>query len=76
MTGAGILDSIGGTPLVELRRMVPGGHARVLVKVEGQNPTGSMKDRMALAVVDGALASGRLAPSGRVVEYTGGSTRA
>ena len=69
-----ILDSIGGTPLVELRRVVSGGGARVLVKLESRNPTGSMKDRMALAVVRGAGARGRLAPGGTVVEYTGGST--
>jgi len=69
-----IIGSVGGTPLVELKRIVPGGHARVLVKVESQNPTGSMKDRMALSVIDRALASGRLAPSGTVVEYTAGST--
>ena len=54
--------------------MVPDGHARILVKVEGQNPTGSMKDRMALSVVARATESGRLKPSGTVVEYTGGST--
>jgi len=71
---AGILGAIGGTPLVELTRIVPEGHARVLVKVESHNPTGSMKDRMALSVVDRAAASGRLPPSGRLVEYTGGST--
>lgn len=53
---------------------MPPGHARVLVKMESQNPTGSMKDRMALAVVDGATASGRLRPDGRLIEYTGGST--
>lgn len=69
-----IIESVGRTPLVELRRIVPRGHARVLVKVESQNPTGSMKDRMALTVVDRAAASGRLPPSGTVVEYTGGST--
>lgn len=69
-----ILRCVGGTPMVELTRVVPGGHARILVKVEGQNPTGSMKDRMALAVIDGAVVSGRLSPGGRVVEYTGGST--
>jgi cysteine synthase A len=59
---------------VELRRVVRGGWARVLVKLEGHNPTGSMKDRMAVAVVGGAVSSGRLAPGGTVVEYTGGST--
>jgi cysteine synthase A len=72
--GTSILASVGGTPLVPLRRVVPPGCARVLVKLESHNPTGSMKDRMALAVVDGAVASGRLSPSGTVVEYTGGST--
>lgn len=71
---ASILTSVGGTPLVELRRIVPAGCARVLVKLEGHNPTGSMKDRMALAVVRAAAASGRLAPAGTVIEYTGGST--
>jgi cysteine synthase A len=71
---ADILACIGGTPLVELRRVVPEGYARVLVKVESQNPTGSMKDRMARSVVDRAAASGRLTPGGRLVEYTGGST--
>ena len=65
---------VGNTPLVELHRVVPEGCARVLVKLESHNPTGSMKDRMALAVVQGALESGRLAPSGMLVEYSGGST--
>ena len=73
---ADIIASVGRTPLIELRRIVPRGHARVLVKLEGQNPTGSMKDRMALSVVDRAAASGRLPSGGRVVEYTGGSTGA
>ena len=53
-----ILAAIGGTPTIELRQLVPGGCARVLVKLESHNPTGSMKDRMALAVVQGAAASG------------------
>ena len=69
-----ILSSIGSTPLVELRHVVPSGCARVLVKLESQNPTGSMKDRMALAVVDGAISSGKLLQGGTVIEYTGGST--
>lgn len=71
---ARILGSVGETPLVALTRIVPRGCAQVLVKVESHNPTGSMKDRMALAVIDRAAASGRLVPGGRVVEYTGGST--
>lgn len=69
-----MVESIGNTPLIQLRRIVPEGRARVFAKMESQNPTGSMKDRLALSVIDRALESGRLAPSGRVVEYTGGST--
>jgi cysteine synthase A len=69
-----ILDSIGNTPLVELRHVVPVDGARVLVKLESHNPTGSMKDRMALAVVSGAVSRRELVPGGTVVEYTGGST--
>jgi cysteine synthase A len=71
-----ILQAIGNTPLVELRRVVPEGCARIVVKVEGQNPTGSMKDRMAQAMVAGAERDGRLKPGGTIVEYTGGSTGA
>ena len=59
---------------MELHRVVPSRCARVFVKLESHNPTGSMKDRMALSIVDGATASGRLTTSGMVVEYTGGST--
>lgn len=71
-----ILDGIGNTPLVELRRVVPDNCARILVKVEGQNPTGSMKDRMAQAMIARAEADGKLKPGDSVVEYTGGSTGA
>ena len=74
LENAHILDAVGRTPLIALRRVVPAGCARLVVKLEGHNPTGSMKDRMALAVVDGAVASGRLPASGEMVEYTGGST--
>lgn len=74
MAPLGILDSIGRTPVVELRRVAPEGAARVFVKLESHNPTGSMKDRMALAVVRGAIDTGRLLPGGTLVEYTGGST--
>ena len=69
-----ILKTIGRTPLVQLQKIVPPGSARVLVKVEGANPTGSMKDRMALAMIDAAERDGRLHAGGRVVEFTGGST--
>jgi cysteine synthase len=71
---ASILDRIGGTPLVELRALVPASSARILVKLESENPTGSMKDRMALAMIAAGERDGRLKPGGRVVEYTGGST--
>jgi cysteine synthase A len=69
-----VLDAIGHTPLVELQRLPPPGAARVLVKLEFANPTGSMKDRMAVAAIDAAEADGRLKPGGTVVEYTGGTT--
>ena len=69
-----VLEAIGNTPLVELNRVVPADHARVLVKLEGTNPTGSMKDRMAITVIERAESDGRLPPGGTVVEYTGGST--
>ena len=69
-----VLDAIGRTPLVELKRLPPAGAARVLVKLEYANPTGSMKDRFALAAISAAEADGRLRPGGTVVEYTGGTT--
>ncbi|MFN7972625.1 MAG: cysteine synthase family protein [Acidobacteriota bacterium] len=71
-----VLDAIGGTSLVQLRRVVPPGCAQVLVKLEWENPTGSVKDRMALAVISRAEADGRLGPGDTVVEYTGGSSGA
>jgi cysteine synthase A len=71
-----ILDAIGATTLVELRRVVPQECGAIFVKCEWQNPTGSMKDRMARAVIDRATADGRLRPGDGVVEYTGGSTGA
>lgn len=69
-----ILDAVGNTPLVGLRKLVPPNRARLSVKLEWENPTGSVKDRMALAVVSRAEADGRLGPGGTVIEYTGGST--
>jgi cysteine synthase A len=71
-----ILDAIGNTSLVQLRRVVPADCARILAKLEWENPTGSMKDRMALGVIARAEDDGRLKPGGTVVEYTGGSTGA
>jgi len=69
-----VLHAIGRTPLIRLRRLAPEGAADVLVKLEFYNPTGSYKDRMALAMIEGAEARGALGPGMRVVEYTGGST--
>lgn len=69
-----ILERIGRTPLIELRSVVPPRSARILLKLESENPTGSMKDRMALAMIEAAESTGRLKPGGIVVEYTGGST--
>ena len=69
-----ILSRIGGTTLLPLRRVVPAHGARILLKIESENPTGSMKDRMALAMIEAAERDGRLKPGGSVVEYTGGST--
>src|SRR4029078_12769297 len=74
--GNAILDSIGNTSLVQLRKVVPPGCGSIFAKLEWQNPTGSMKDRMALSVITRAEEDGRLRPGGTVVEYTGGSTGA
>jgi len=68
------LDAIGHTPVVRLRRVVPAGSATVLVKLEYLNPTGSYKDRMARAIIEGAERRGDLRPGMSVVECTGGST--
>ena len=74
MPRAGILDQIGSTPLVRLRRIVPANGAELWLKLEYFNPSGSMKDRMALAMVQDAERDGRLRAGMTVVEYTGGST--
>jgi cysteine synthase A len=71
-----ILDAIGNTSMVRLHTVVPAGCADIFVKLEGENPTGSMKDRMACAVIARAEVDGRLQPGHTVVEYTGGSTGA
>src|ERR1700751_47739 len=68
------LLSIGNTPLIKLNRLTKPGWADISVKYEGANPTGSMKDRMALAMIEGAEKRGQLKPGGKVIEYTGGST--
>jgi cysteine synthase A len=69
-----ILEAIGNTPLVRLRHCVPANGAEVWLKLEYCNPTGSMKDRMALAMIEGAERDGLISPGDTVVEYTGGST--
>jgi cysteine synthase len=73
-TADSVLKAIGETPVVRLRRIVTASDADVLIKLESVNPTGSYKDRMALAMIDGAEARGVLRPGMRVVEFTGGST--
>ncbi len=70
----GALAGIGNTPIVRLEKLVPPGAAEVWVKLEAANPTGSYKDRMALAMIEGAESRGDLRPGDTVVEYTGGST--
>jgi cysteine synthase A len=69
-----VLQAIGSTSLVRLRKVVPANGAAIFAKLEWENPTGSVKDRMALAVISRAEADGRLKPGDSVVEYTGGST--
>ena len=74
MTLESILEAIGNTPLVRLRRCAPANGAELWLKLENRNPTGSMKDRMALAMIEGAERDGLIAPGDTIVEYTGGST--
>ena len=69
-----VLHAIGRTPVVQLQRIVSPQCAEVFIKLEYFNPTGSYKDRMALAMIEGAERRGALRPGMRVVEYTGGST--
>src|SRR5215212_5498149 len=73
-TRASALAAVGDTPVVRLARLAPPDAAEVWVKLEGANPTGSYKDRMAVAMIEGAERDGRLRPGQTVVEYTGGST--
>lgn len=69
-----ILDAVGNTPMVQLRRVVPPNCARIVAKLEWANPTGSMKDRIAKSVIEHAEADGRIRPGDTVVEYTSGTT--
>ena len=73
-TPRNIQSCIGNTSLVPLNHIVPTNGTRILLKIESENPTGSMKDRMALAMIEAAESDGRLVPGGSVVEYTAGST--
>ena len=68
------MKAIGKTPLIKLERLTEAGCAEIYVKYEGANPTGSMKDRMALSMIEGAERRGELKPGGTVMDYTGGST--
>ena len=68
------MKAIGNTPLIKLERLNEPGCAEIYVKYEGANATGSMKDRMALSIIEGAERRGDLKPGGSIVEYTGGST--
>jgi cysteine synthase B len=70
----GVLELIGSTPLVELERLAPSPSVRLYAKLEGQNPTGSIKDRVARAMLDAAEASGELEPGRRLLEPTSGNT--
>jgi len=69
-----LLDAIGATPIVDISALAPGSGSQIWLKLEGGNPTGSYKDRMAVSVLGQALARGEIAPGTRVIEYTGGST--
>ena len=72
--GENVLKAIGNTSLITLQKVIPPRSARVVVKLEWENPTGSMKDRMAQAMIAEAENDGRLKKGGTIVEYTGGST--
>lgn len=68
------MNMVGNTPLIKLEKLADSNCADIYVKYEGGNPTGSMKDRMALSMIEGAEQRGELKPGGKIVEYTGGST--
>ena len=69
-----IKDAIGFTPMIELKNIVSANSARIIAKLESANPTGSMKDRMAKAVIEGAEKKGLIKQGSTVVEYTAGTT--
>ncbi|MEK7216080.1 MAG: pyridoxal-phosphate dependent enzyme, partial [Chloroflexota bacterium] len=74
MAFSNIIDSIGRTPMVELSRLSPKPGVRIFAKLEGQNPTGSVKDRIAKYMVDDAIKSGALTPDRTILEPTSGNT--
>jgi cysteine synthase A len=69
-----ILDATENTRFVQLEKLAPRGHPWLVAKLKSANPTGSMKDRMALAIIEAAQTEGGLKPGGHVVEFAGGST--
>ena len=71
---ANVIDAIGDTPMIELKNIVPVNSDRVIAKLESANPTGSMKDRMAKAVIEGAEKRGLIKRGSTIVEYTAGTT--
>jgi len=73
-TAGSLLDLVGNTPLVELPHLTPKPSVRLYAKLEGQNPTGSIKDRVALAMIDAAEAAGELEPGRELLEPTSGNT--
>jgi [CysO sulfur-carrier protein]-thiocarboxylate-dependent cysteine synthase len=73
-TGGSLLELVGNTPLVELRRLAPKPSVRLFAKLEGQNPTGSIKDRVAIAMIEAAEAAGELEPGRELLEPTSGNT--
>jgi [CysO sulfur-carrier protein]-thiocarboxylate-dependent cysteine synthase len=73
-TAGSLLELVGNTPLVELPRLTPKPSVRLYAKLEGQNPTGSIKDRVALAMIEAAEATGELAPGRKLLEPTSGNT--
>ena len=73
-TAGSLLELVGNTPLVELRRLTPKPSVRLYAKLEGQNPTGSIKDRVAVAMIAAAEAAGELEPGRELLEPTSGNT--
>src|SRR5437870_11604129 len=69
-----VLDLVGGTPMVRLNRVVPAGSAQIVAKIESMNPAGSVKDRIALNMIQAAERKGRLKPGATIVEPTSGNT--